>query len=557
MGRKMAFPILNSVSTTRCLFISSKNSCSHYYSETVAICLVTVMALQFDDVSAICPSKESWKIAVKVVRLWTTQSFNGGKFPFTLEMVLIDDKGSKIQASIRKTLIYKFDRLLSEGHVYCLTYFGVGDNGGSYRYTKHAFKLNFQFNTKVQELKDFPINILSYSFVPLSDIMFNEHDTDFLVDIIGILTGVGAEREYEKDRKKQKILTIELDADGVRVECAFFGSYVDEINSVLSSADMTNAVVLIQFAKVKIFKGKPSLQNVYGATKITFNPDIEEATKIREKFFEIYEHGSQVLSQLHDPEQLSVEEDFLKATVGKSIEQVKDLDKVPSNTYLQTVPGGTQLASATERFILTKICISVRVAIVIYSLCVQGMYRLQVRVIDDKDSASLVIFDHEATLLLGKSCVDLVEGNDEGTLPAEIISLFDKTFLFKIEVNNSPTSKFEPSFRVKRICTDNDVINQFKSTHSAHINGATPQTSLGTFEDLIEGVGSNVPKDLINEFEVVANEKALDNLSNVDVDFGVESPAITQTKRKSLADETDDQESGCVKMMISKIKKEK
>ncbi|KAL6559793.1 hypothetical protein OROGR_004910 [Orobanche gracilis] len=252
-------------------------------------------------------------------------------------MVLIDDKSSKIQASIRKTLIYKFDRLLSEGHVYCLTYFGVGDNGGSYRYTKHAFKLNFQFNTKVQELKDFPINILPYSFVHLSDIMFNEHDTDFLVDIIGILTGVGAEREYEKDRKKQKILTIELDADGVRIECAFFGSYVDEINSVVSSADMTNAVVLIQFAKVKIFKGKPNLQNVYGATKVSFNPDIEEATKIKEKFFEIYEHDSQVLSQLQDPEQLSVEEDFLKATIGKSIKQVTDLDEADPSTFRDVV----------------------------------------------------------------------------------------------------------------------------------------------------------------------------------------------------------------------------
>lgn len=42
--------------------------------------------------------------------------------------------------------------------------------------------------------------------------------------------------------------------------------------------------------------------------------------------------------------------------------------------------------------------------------------------------------------------------------------MIDKTFLFKIEVNNSSNSKFEPSYRVKKICSDEDVIAQFKST---------------------------------------------------------------------------------------------
>ncbi|XP_012570322.1 uncharacterized protein [Cicer arietinum] len=47
----------------------------------------------------------------------------------------------------------------------------------------------------------------------------------------------------------------------IKIECALFGSYVDELNAYLQSGYNQNVVVLAQFLKVKMFNGKSQLQN--------------------------------------------------------------------------------------------------------------------------------------------------------------------------------------------------------------------------------------------------------------------------------------------------------
>ena len=39
------------------------------------------------------------------------------------------------------------------------------------------------------------------------------------------------------------------------MECTLFGNYVDELNAFLSSGELLNVVISVQFAKVKIFHG--------------------------------------------------------------------------------------------------------------------------------------------------------------------------------------------------------------------------------------------------------------------------------------------------------------
>ncbi|XP_057418635.1 replication protein A 70 kDa DNA-binding subunit B-like [Lotus japonicus] len=282
------------------------------------------MAFKLDDLSTIDSSKGSWNIVVKVIRLWISPSFGGGKLPFSMEMVLMDAKGSKFHVSVKKTLVYKFQPLLTEGRVYNISYFGVGENSGDFKTTSHPFKLNFHMHTSVRLETKTVITKSPYSFTPLSDIMFKDPDSSFLVDVIGILTGSTAEQEFEKNGKIEKRVTIELDQEGVRMECCFFRKYVPQIMGQLASGDMTNMVVLVNFAKIKPFRGSPSIQNVYGATQILFNPDIEEFAPLRERFFAMNDPSLQVLSQLQDSAKL--------------------------------VPSGIRLANVTGRFILLMIC---------------------------------------------------------------------------------------------------------------------------------------------------------------------------------------------------------
>lgn len=45
-----------------------------------------------DFVSSICPGREGWNLYVKIVQLWSVPDLNGQKLPFSMEMVLMDER---------------------------------------------------------------------------------------------------------------------------------------------------------------------------------------------------------------------------------------------------------------------------------------------------------------------------------------------------------------------------------------------------------------------------------------------------------------------------------
>nr|VDD31262.1 unnamed protein product [Brassica oleracea] len=79
------------------------------------------MKLAFTPVAQLKPDseKEIWKIKVRVVRMWRFQNGikpgDGG-----IDLILLDDKGDRIQACIRGKLISKFEEDMGEGKCYVI-----------------------------------------------------------------------------------------------------------------------------------------------------------------------------------------------------------------------------------------------------------------------------------------------------------------------------------------------------------------------------------------------------------------------------------------------------
>ena len=90
-------------------------------------------------------------------------------------------QGSKIHASIRRTLIYKFQNDISEGHVYAIQNFSVAPDSGIYRTTHHPYKINFKFGTKVSLLNVNLVPDIKPQYTPLSLLTTTAFDTDYLV----------------------------------------------------------------------------------------------------------------------------------------------------------------------------------------------------------------------------------------------------------------------------------------------------------------------------------------------------------------------------------------
>ncbi|CAJ2663339.1 unnamed protein product [Trifolium pratense] len=210
----------------------------------------------FSNIDEINSDRTNWNFKAKIIRLWQVNDFNRPNMPFSVEMVLMDSDGSKIHATIKKTLIYKFKHDVIEGKVYSFENIGVAANTGAYRTTHHPYKLNFQFGSIVQRLSNCDIVKSPFTFVPISEVVGGLYDTDFLVDVIGLLTEIGQEREItNQNGSTTKLNVISLEADGHKLQCTLFGPYVDELNTFVGAGDLNNHVVIVQLAKAKTFQG--------------------------------------------------------------------------------------------------------------------------------------------------------------------------------------------------------------------------------------------------------------------------------------------------------------
>ena len=90
-------------------------------------------------------------------------------------------QGGRIHASIKRTLLYKFQSQIVEGKVYAFENLTVDTNNGSYKTTTHPFKLNFQIASKVMPLSSAIVTGSPFKFVPISEICGGTCDDEVLV----------------------------------------------------------------------------------------------------------------------------------------------------------------------------------------------------------------------------------------------------------------------------------------------------------------------------------------------------------------------------------------
>ncbi|RYR56628.1 hypothetical protein Ahy_A05g022316 [Arachis hypogaea] len=101
------------------------------------------------------------------------------------------------------------------------------------------------------------------------------------------------------------------------------------------------------------------------------------------------------------------------------------------------------------------------------------VYRIKLGVIDDSDCACYVVFDKETKQVLEESCVEILDPlllkGDLSDTPTFLLNLIDKIFLFIVEVQISDISYFSPSYKVKKMTNNVDLINKFKEAHPIQI----------------------------------------------------------------------------------------
>ncbi|RYR43475.1 hypothetical protein Ahy_A08g039883 [Arachis hypogaea] len=477
-------------------------------------------------IADINPTIDNLCVRIRVIRLWTLPSYENSPLSYSIEMVWLDEDGGKIHASVKKVFVSRFVNLLEEGISYQIRYFGVGLNKGYFKTTYHEYVVNLNQRTDVHRLPESSsIPRHGFKFVSFDTLNAPGYDCTYLVDVVGYLAGIENEKTLEKNGKSTKYTVIELEIDdGKIMECALFGNYVHELNTFLGSDCKDGAVVVLQFVRVKLFNEKIVLQNFMYGIKIFFNLEDTTVIQFKNSFVRFEESRGNIGG-------ISNEAAFLKIYQGKTIEQLKEFD----TSYY-----------GYSRLVVRPICGRLL-------LSITPRYRIKLGVIDNSDCACFVVFDKEAKQVLGKSCVEILDPlllkGDLSDTPTLLLNLIDKTFLFIIEVQISDNPHFSPSYKVKKMIDNVDLINKFKEAHPIQIDvdytgGLLP---ISKTSSIIEGEKVEGAKNLLLEFsnEVAANDES-ELLEN----------AITPTKRLSSKSEESKVEGDTSTSKKIKIEKE-
>ncbi|KAJ1400910.1 Nucleic acid-binding, OB-fold [Sesbania bispinosa] len=258
-------------------------------------------------------------------------------------------------------------------------------------------------------------------------------------DVLGVVTGKGNLIEFKKEGKPCNYVVIELEniEGGLKLRCTLWEDYAFMFLKHLEDHPSESYVVVLQFAKMKNFKGSVGVSNTTYNSKLFINANIPEIEDFQMRLKSSDSQQGIQFSQLSDHASLTLEEEFLERGVYKSI---ADLKEVTQNSVFVTI--GTVKDIESE-----------------YNWC----YRAY--------SASFILFDKEASNFLKIPAYELrtsyiAKGGDKNRHPEEIDSFKDKKFLFKVQVKIQDMESIVPYvISISRLCFEDNIIASFEKKY--------------------------------------------------------------------------------------------
>ncbi|XP_061349693.1 uncharacterized protein LOC133294941 [Gastrolobium bilobum] len=168
-----------------------------------------MMFSKYDFIKDIKPINEDWRIKVRVIRCWKVPNFYRKDFDDNVDMILMDEQVGKIHATVKGSLQVR--KKIQERDVYFVKFFGVGLNGDIFRPNRHDYRLSFNLRTNVKSTFDASIPVNGFDFVDFDVIEKEASNSPYLVDVVGLLTGVGDVVEHVVSGRKTKMIVLELD----------------------------------------------------------------------------------------------------------------------------------------------------------------------------------------------------------------------------------------------------------------------------------------------------------------------------------------------------------
>ncbi|GKC63870.1 replication protein A 70 kDa DNA-binding subunit B, partial [Tanacetum coccineum] len=100
------------------------------------------------------PVKENIQLRVRIVCTWLQLMYNKQHIKI-MELIIMDEHNTKMQATVRMRLINRFRHQLEEGNAVILQRYSVGEIQPKFRMVNKALRLSFLSKTEVETCSDF------------------------------------------------------------------------------------------------------------------------------------------------------------------------------------------------------------------------------------------------------------------------------------------------------------------------------------------------------------------------------------------------------------------
>ncbi|RYQ90132.1 hypothetical protein Ahy_B09g096391 isoform A [Arachis hypogaea] len=352
--------------------------------------------------------------------MWKVPSYEKSYSQPSMELVVLDKEGSRIHCFIRSVHYRLFEPILEEGKMFVLANFTMDSNTQKYRPTKHSMRIIFKRDTLVSSADDIAISIESFDFVATKEILSS--------------------------------------------------NYASELVSLLDANKANEFIIVLQFAKMKFYNGVMTITNTNYTTRLMVNANLEVVKKFCQKLIGLGTKHSTTIDVIGWVVRYSPSEDFVSLTPYALIYQIKqtvekstyvtcgtviDIDRDHAWWYKACRQCTQGLEALTDQFYCAKCDV--------YSTIFVARFCIQVRVVDESDTATFVLFENSASKFLGLTAADirtsmLAKGYGRDHFPEQLNALVGKTLLFKLTRHDS-LNKFQACvITVSRICSDPEII---------------------------------------------------------------------------------------------------
>ncbi|XP_076954483.1 replication protein A 70 kDa DNA-binding subunit A-like [Bidens hawaiensis] len=232
-------------------------------------------------------TKTNYAIKVRVVRLWRKPNNKNPNEIWSIEMIIMDEEGTKMQASVFKTYFPKFEEHLRENECYFIFRPTLADNDAKIKHVDNGQKISFLWQTDLKKCTTFKGSKYGFEFTNFGSILKDPLPQYTRLDIIGyVYKCYEVEKKPVRGGKEAIKMEIKLeDLEGRHIILTLWEEYCQQMLNYMQNKQQAHVFLILQFGNLHIYGHNRTVSNVYDTTRLFINSPIDEILEFKKSPF--------------------------------------------------------------------------------------------------------------------------------------------------------------------------------------------------------------------------------------------------------------------------------